>query len=541
MKNYLVNALSAKLIRQNKEEAREISEWRPLLDFLLDLNYSQARDSILQFLAHRYSLASLAWLERLGERLEPVSTGRKEWHLPEQPVSIALDDERLRAAVESKTSLALLPDPPTGVASPMHLFPLVVGREIRSALLVGDDLTSAKTTRPLSRFCRAAAAILEILRLREELEKHEALERAVHQFNDSVKDIDDIDTDKDTDTAEFWSSLMRACAALMRVERTSLLVFDEATNSLSAKAATGSRAEIIKTETERLGSRIAQRVLESGKPLVVEDVRRTDTAVAPAEWSYQTNSFISCPIMIRGRKIGVLNLTERVGGESFGELDLEILRAIMPQLAVLINSALLKGKAGKFAQLSVTDSLTGLLNRLYLDERLPEEIRRSNREGFPMSFLMIDVDNFKAYNDEFGHTEGDRALQVVAQCLKETLRGADVAVRYGGEEFSILLPQTTSEEGAKIAERIRERVAGMEFPNRQITISVGVASCVSASVMAAEVIKWADEALYEAKRRGRNNVQVCMPESEIIAYGAERRRAYAKTSVANFPGYSSAS
>jgi diguanylate cyclase (GGDEF)-like protein len=184
------------------------------------------------------------------------------------------------------------------------------------------------------------------------------------------------------------------------------------------------------------------------------------------------------------------------------------LNAISPQLAVLMDSAILRHKASEFERLSVTDALTGLLNRSYLDERLPEEIKRSNREGFSMSFLMIDVDNFKSYNDNFGHTEGDKALKLVAHCFRDTLRGADLAVRYGGEEFSILLPQTPSEEAVKIGERIREKVASTGFPNRQVTISVGVASCANIICTAQEIIKSADSALYEAKRCGRNNVQV---------------------------------
>ncbi|MGI8555938.1 MAG: GGDEF domain-containing protein, partial [Pyrinomonadaceae bacterium] len=164
--------------------------------------------------------------------------------------------------------------------------------------------------------------------------------------------------------------------------------------------------------------------------------------------------------------------------------------------------------AGEFEQLSVTDALTGLLNRRYLEERLTEEIKRSNRHGFPMSFVMVDVDNFKSYNDNFGHTEGDKALQIVGICLKETLRGADVAARYGGEEFSILLPQTNLAEAHTIAERIREKIEREDFPNRQVTVSIGIAVVSPRLSTPPDLISAADKALYKAKQAGKNNVQI---------------------------------
>ncbi len=455
----------------------------------------------MRFVSRRYSVSSLAWLERKGNRLETVFASGK-LHSQQMKLNISADDKRLLDAAKREVSLELREEPSaekTRTSQLIRFFPIAVGGEIRSALIIGDEISSDSTKRHISRFCRTVASELEILRLREELNKRGRLESAVQKFNKSVKDIE---------TDEFWSSLVQICAELMRAERSSLLVFDEKSNSLSAKAATGIRADIIKKERENLGERIARKVLQNGKPLVVEDVRKTEISAAPVEWNYKSSLFISYPILIGQRKIGVLNVTDRAEGENFSELDLEILNAVMPQLAVLMDSAVLKDKMGEFAQLSVTDSLTGLLNRLYLDERLPEEIRRSNREGFPMSFLMIDVDDFKSYNDNFGHAEGDKALKLVAHCLKDTLRGADVAARYGGEEFSILLPQTTSDEAKTIGERIREKVASTEFPNRQVTISVGVASCSNIICTAREIIKWADDALYEAKRRGRNNVQV---------------------------------
>ena len=203
-----------------------------------------------------------------------------------------------------------------------------------------------------------------------------------------------------------------------------------------------------------------------------------------------------------------MNLTDKADGDSYNKYDLELLNAIMPSLAVMIDRADLKNKAGEFEQLSVTDSLTGLLNRRYLEERLTEEIKRSNRHNFPMSFMMIDVDEFKSYNDTYGHTEGDKALQIVGVCLKEKLRADDVAARYGGEEFSILLPQTTSEEAATIGERVRERVEHTCFPNREVTISIGIASCSAKLNTAKDLIAAADKALYKAKGSGKNNVQI---------------------------------
>ena len=149
---------------------------------------------------------------------------------------------------------------------------------------------------------------------------------------------------------------------------------------------------------------------------------------------------------------------------------------------------MLKEKAGEFEQLSVTDALTGLLNRRYIEERLLEEIKRSTRHGFPMSFMMLDVDDFKSYNDRFGHPAGDEALKLVGNVIRDTLRGADVAARFGGEEFSILLPQTKVDEALAIAERIRSNVEHTDFLHRRVTLSIGVASCSAELCSSAELV-----------------------------------------------------
>ena len=157
-------------------------------------------------------------------------------------------------------------------------------------------------------------------------------------------------------------------------------------------------------------------------------------------------------------------------------------------------------------RLSTSDALTGLHNRRYLTQRLSEELVRSYRHKGSFSVLMADVDEFKKYNDAFGHPAGDEVLKKVASILLGSTRSVDCTARYGGEEFAVLLTGTAGDVAAEVAERIRARVEGQEFAGRKITLSIGIAEFPANGQTADEVISNADEALYEAKRKGRNKV-----------------------------------
>jgi diguanylate cyclase (GGDEF)-like protein len=378
----------------------------------------------------------------------------------------------------------------------LSLFPLTVGNEIRAALGIEGPLAHRSVQRTIARIAQAVASQLEILKLRDEVKQRDWLARAVRRFNESLKTID---------ADDFWLRVTQVSAELLRSERASLLVMDEKSNQLQAKAAVGSLIDLV--GEINVGDRVAAPALENGDPLIVSGISSFVTP-APDEWRYKSDSFLSFPVAIGERKIAVMNFTDRADGEDFNERDIELLQAITPQIAMAIDRASMKDKAGEFEQLSVTDALTGLLNRRYLQERLSEEIQRSKRHHFPMSLLMLDVDKFKSYNDTFGHPAGDAALRIVANILKENLRGDDVAARYGGEEFAILLPQTSSEEASVIAERIRMQIERTEFPERHVTASIGIAK-TTADINSPDDIIWAaDRALYEAKDRGRNNVQL---------------------------------
>jgi diguanylate cyclase (GGDEF)-like protein len=163
-------------------------------------------------------------------------------------------------------------------------------------------------------------------------------------------------------------------------------------------------------------------------------------------------------------------------------------------------------------RLSTSDALTGLHNRRFLTQRLSEELSRSNRHNCAFTVLMADVDEFKKYNDAFGHPAGDEVLKKVAKILLSSTRSVDCIARYGGEEFAVLLTDTTGDQARDVAERIRERVAEKDFPGRKITISIGMAEFPQHGHSAEEVISSADEALYAAKRGGRNRIVSAEPK-----------------------------
>ncbi|MCA1592852.1 MAG: diguanylate cyclase [Acidobacteria bacterium] len=493
-------------------------------NFTSGSTFSEACAAAVNSLQSAHGLKSLALMFRSDDQFHPLCvTGNFKTKPPR--ITLRANEIKLLQAATHRDSIAV---PAGGRTSSKHedaaeLFPLVINEEIKGALLVGDKNLSDEQRQALSAFCREIAMPLEMLRLREELERRMRAATHLQAFNEIVNTAQPDDA---------YASILRHSTDLLRAERSSLLLYDERANELSVKAAVGPRADVTRETRMRLGEGVAGSVLREGRPVVVHEVGAGNSwHPAPAERSYKTSSFISYPIIIGGRKVGVLNMTDKVGGGAYDEYDLGLLEIIAPQMALAIDRAEWHQKATQFQLLSITDPLTGLLNRRYLEERLSEELERSKRQRFPMSFLMMDIDDFKNYNDQHGHQAGDLALEMTAQCLKTALRSADVAARYGGEEFSILLPQTSLSEARVIAERIRRRVErthypqGKEQPLGAVTVSIGISAFGPQTDTPASVIYAADQALYIAKSRGKNCVEAFeptnTPEGEQLP-GAER-------------------
>ena len=471
--------------------------WRSFIPSLLKVSYKLACRRILEFLSRHYGIESSLWLQREAGEFEIAAVyGEFE----DKPVRFGItpDDRRIRAAVRDDSPI-VLKERQTDTdkkARLIQLFPVVIGGEVRNALGVAREQMDPELSARVLKFCRYVASRLEILRLREAVADRERLNRMLREFNDQLRKIDE---------ENFWQGLTSVSAELVQAERASLLVLGQSEN-LVAKATIGIRMDL--SIAEDIGGRVAKNILEKGKPVLVMDIARAQLPPAPPERRYRSTSFISYPITIGDKAIAVINFTEKVGGEKFERRDLELLDSIAPQIAVAVDRMALRDKAGEYEQLSITDPLTGLLNRRYIEERLTEEINRSDRSGAPLTFMMLDVDEFKSYNDRYGHPAGDEALVLIGQILSQNLRGADVAARYGGEEFSVLLPETSVDEGESIAERIRRHVEDTKFPKRKVTVSIGIAALGGNIGSSDDLKKAADAALYVAKRVGRNNIKV---------------------------------
>jgi len=252
------------------------------------------------------------------------------------------------------------------------------------------------------------------------------------------------------------------------------------------------------------------RSLMEGKTLLENDA----TAAADAGLYVETGSRMCIPLVSFGQTLGVLVLdSERVG--AFNANDIQPLESVADICATAIQNA---HYVERVKQLAYLDGLTGIFNRRFFELRIAEEIERARRFGTGMGVIMIDIDQFKRLNDEFGHLLGDEVLRQVSSLFHQQLRKIDVVCRYGGEEFAILLSQATPQHSLAVAEKLRRMVETWQFPGvaRPVTISAGTANYPDHGTTRDELVKAADAGLYAAKQSGRNRVCLApQPQREL--------------------------
>lgn len=234
---------------------------------------------------------------------------------------------------------------------------------------------------------------------------------------------------------------------------------------------------------------------------------------------FDVRAYLVVPL-VQGEDLWGLLMAHQCTPRQWMQLEVELLSSLATQLAIAIKQAelyqQLQAANLKLERLATLDELTQLANRRRFDQYLEMEWRRQTREQTPLSLILCDIDSFKSYNDTYGHPGGDECLRQVARAIGNAVdRPADLVARYGGEEFAVILPNTAIQGAVLVAEHIQLKIAALQLPHagsqvsQYVTVSLGVASIVPASELVASIlISAADQALYQAKRLGRDRIQV---------------------------------
>src|SRR6266568_3920182 len=255
------------------------------------------------------------------------------------------------------------------------------------------------------------------------------------------------------------------------------------------------------------------RALSAGKTVIEHNVHSLPDYVGLYA---ETGSRMCIPLVSFGQTLGVLLLDSAETG-AFQSGDTQSLESVADICATAIQNA---HYVERVKQLAYLDGLTGIFNRRFFELRISEEIERARRFDTGMAVIMVDIDNFKRLNDEFGHLLGDEVLRQVSSIFHQQLRKFDVVCRYGGEEFAILLSQTNPQHALAVAEKLRRSVEIWQFPGvpRPVTISAGTAVYPDHGSTRDELVKAADAGMYAAKQAGRN--QACLAPGLSIEHAA---------------------
>ncbi|MEI7473927.1 MAG: diguanylate cyclase [bacterium] len=311
-------------------------------------------------------------------------------------------------------------------------------------------------------------------------------------------------------------------------QKGSLMLYDATTEDLAVKVVYGIPDKEVEEKINegifectriKIGEGIAGNVFQS-KRAIITNLGSDDPRFKQSTES-KVDSILCIPLIVKEEVIGVINITNKQDGKFFNQDDLDFMGALANQAAIAINNA-------QLYELATTDGLTKLFIYRHFHYLLDNEIRRSNRYRHKVSLLMMDIDNFKNINDTYGHQVGDEVLRQTSQVILRTVRKIDMACRYGGEEFAIILPETAKESSRKIAERLRHHIEEIAVTTKdgsivRPTISVGISSFPDDANTQEEIISKADKALYFAKRNGKNcvaefNQDDCYIIQDVTAY-----------------------
>jgi len=312
------------------------------------------------------------------------------------------------------------------------------------------------------------------------------------------------------DLDEVLDNILHSAMAIMGIPAGSIALYDAGSAQLELHAHAGLSDEFVKHDRWKVETGgLTKEILDRGELFVVNDTEQAAFFNNPLAVNEGIRSLIAAPLKIHKRTIGILYLDDFQPRE-FAEEKLELLSILTSFASMSVNHARLHERT---LQLACTDGLTGLYNHRQFKKMFIEEVARAKRYGKPLSIILLDVDDFKKFNDTYGHPNGDIVLQEMATMLKELLRDCDYVFRYGGEEFVALLPETPISDAINVAERIRifvetesPRFLTQVTKTHGVTVSVGVAGLPEDGQTTETLLKKVDDLMYQAKHKGKNAV-----------------------------------
>jgi len=303
--------------------------------------------------------------------------------------------------------------------------------------------------------------------------------------------------------------LLEKAKEVIEAEASSLMLLDEEKQELYFHTVLGEKSEKLKNIRLKVGEGISGWVAKNAEPVLVEDCSKDSRFYRKADETsgFQTRSMICVPLIYRKRVLGTIQVLNKTNHRNFDQEDLKIFQIMADQAAIAIENA-------RLHNLATIDNATGLYRKEYFLMRLKDEYLRYQYTGMPLSLLMSDIDHFKRVNTEYGHIGGDIALKELAKVILSVINESkeeDIAGRYGGEEFCVLMPTSNNKRALELAEEIRKRIEQHRFfidgREARITISIGISNLPLHKDIVKDyedLIKLADEALYLCKDRGRN-------------------------------------
>src|SRR3984957_1763207 len=305
-------------------------------------------------------------------------------------------------------------------------------------------------------------------------------------------------------------TIMEKIDEFLRPDNWSLLLLDEAKQELYFELVVGKASPSLKDVRIKIGQGIAGWVAQNGQTVVVPDTAKDTRFFGQVDekTKTETQSIVAVPVKFRDTSLGVIELINCMGPDGFYNRDLKLLRALADFAAIALENA---RHVKRIHELTITDDCTTLYNARHMGFILDTEIYRSQRYNYEFSLVFIDLDHFKQVNDTHGHLVGSRLLAEIGNALKSKCRLIDFAFRYGGDEFVLLLPQTSKENALNVARRLHKLIRGTTWLDDaglrvRVTPSVGVASYPVDSRTKEGLLHLADEAMYLVKNTNRDSV-----------------------------------